>query len=116
MIDEKLLSDLLNAKQETPPPCDQELMTEGVSVLSFYGPRPWVIDIFVKAASLRAGAPIDWHFDGGNSNVVAFSEDLEKAKQALSDLMPTLEEAAKRIVRNKKVEFVGYEVGDVKWM
>lgn len=112
-IDKGLLKELLVVKREEPAPCAPEVWNEGEQVLRFAGPRMWMIEGYIRAASKKAGVPIDWHFAGGRAVVLALPKDKDKACQALRELMPTFQEAAKQAVARGDED--SYEVQVLDW-
>jgi hypothetical protein len=112
-LDEDLIEKLLSAENEQPGSCAQEVFDKGVQILRFAGPRSWMIEGYVLAASEKAGVPIDWHFAGGRAVVLALLKDDEKAHAALKSLMVTFMEAAHRSV--KRGDENAYEVQVLSW-
>lgn len=112
-IDQGLLEMFLDTERKVGPDCDQEIWRLGVQILRFAGPRSWMIETFVRAASEQAGIPMDWHFAGGRAVVLCLPGDKGKAMKSLMDLMPTLEEAAKRA--KARGDESAYEVQILEW-
>jgi hypothetical protein len=113
MIDEKLLKKLLGVEKTQPGRCVPKVWENGEQVLRLAGPRSWMIERYVKEAGKRAGVPLDWHFAGGRAVVLALRQDKEKACQALGELMPTFQEAAKQAVARGDEN--AYEVQILGW-
>lgn len=113
-IDEKLLKKLLEVKQPGQPDrCVQNVWEHGEQVLRLAGPDSWMIEGYIRAAAQKAGVPIDWHFAGGRAVVLVLPEDKEKARQALEELMPTFQEAARQAVAQGDAR--AYEVQILDW-
>ena len=55
---------------DTPPPCDQELFDQGVSVGLFDIPK-WTAEALCKGIAAATGARVDWHYIGGRVHVKA---------------------------------------------
>lgn len=112
-IDEKLLEELLGAEKVQPDECLPKVWKDGEQVLRLAGARSWMIEGYVRAAAKKAHVPIDWHFAGGRAVILALPEDKEKACQALRDLLPTFQEAARQAVARGDEDV--YEVQILHW-
>ena len=55
---------------DTPPPCDQELFDQGVSVGLFDMPK-WTAEALCKGIAAATGARVDWHYIAGRVHVKA---------------------------------------------
>ncbi len=109
---EETVSEILAAKPETPTSCNRKIFEEGDMVCVLAGPRMWHIEAFVKAVSKRAGVGLDWHFSGGQAQILAMPSDVSKAVEMLKELMPALEAASKSKVAKASG---GFELQVMSW-
>ena len=79
---------------DTPPPCDQELFDQGVSVGLFDIPK-WTAEALCRGIAAATEARVDWHYIGGRVHIKALP-----AARAPADSVQ--EDAARyRHLRNK---------------
>ena len=55
---------------DTPPPCDQELFDQGVSVGLFDIPK-WTAEALCRGIAAATEARVDWHYIGGRVHIKA---------------------------------------------
>lgn len=75
-----------------PEPCDARLFKDGkvIAVVGETGGSNH-FERLIRAASRRAGVPIDWHFAGGRAIVLAFEKDAQRATEAFkAEVYPVL--------------------------
>jgi hypothetical protein len=56
--------------EDTPPPCDQELFDQGVSVGLFDIPK-WTAEELCRGIAAATEARVDWHYLGGHVHIKA---------------------------------------------
>ena len=75
---------------DTPPPCDQELFDQGVSVGLFDIPK-WTAEALCRGIAAATEARVDWHYIGGRVHIKALP-----AARAPADSVPAVCEVAER--------------------
>ena len=66
---------------DTPPPCDQELFDQGVSVGLFDIPK-WTAEALCRGIAAATEARVDWHYIGGRVHIKALPAARAPAAQA----------------------------------
>jgi len=76
----------------TPPPCDQEIFENGEPVLVFHAPSN-AAENWVKSVAEKAQARVDWHYSGGDAQMLHLGDDESRARveAAIDELEPTLQ-------------------------
>ena len=69
------------APTDTPPPCDQELFDQGVSVGLFDIPK-WTAEALCRGIAAATEARVDWHYIGGRVHIKALPAARAPAAQA----------------------------------
>ena len=83
---------------DTPPPCDQELFDQGVSVGLFDIPK-WTAEALCRGIAAATEARVDWHYIGGRVHIKALP-----AARAQADRVQ--EDAARLDFLNDQVAYV----------
>ena len=66
---------------DTPPPCDQELFDQGVSVGLFDIPK-WTAEALCRGIAAATEARVDWHYIGGRVHIKALPASRAPADSA----------------------------------
>ncbi len=69
---------------DTPPPCDQELFDQGVSVGLFDIPK-WTAEALCRGIAAATEARVDWHYIGGRVHIKALPAARAPADSVLED-------------------------------
>ena len=69
---------------DTPPPCDQELFDQGVSVGLFDIPK-WTAEALCRGIAAATEARVDWHYIGGRVHIKALPAARAPADNVLED-------------------------------
>ena len=69
---------------DTPPPCDQELFDQGVSVGLFDIPK-WTAEALCRGIAAATEARVDWHYIGGRVHIKALPAARAPADRVLED-------------------------------
>ena len=70
-----------------PPPGDSKIFDEGIQVFFTDTIPSNAMENWVKQVAERSGQPVDWHFVGGSTRVLALG-DIERVQAAIAALMP----------------------------
>ena len=71
---------------DTPPPCDQELFDQGVSVGLFDIPK-WTAEALCRGIAAATEARVDWHYIGGRVHIKALPAARAPADSGQEDAM-----------------------------
>lgn len=85
---------LMNAKHFIPPPGNPAIFRDGIPMLTFAGPRSWMIEAWVATLAKREKIAMDWSFFGGRAVVRALPKDEARAREVLSSNLEDLKKAA----------------------
>ena len=69
---------------DTPPPCDQELFDQGVSVGLFDIPK-WTAEALCRGIAAATEARVDWHYIGGRVHIKALPAARAPAESVQED-------------------------------
>ena len=69
---------------DTPPPCDQELFDQGVSVGLFDIPK-WTAEALCRGIAAATEARVDWHYIGGRVHIKALPAARAQADSVQED-------------------------------
>ena len=83
----------------TPPPCDQELFDQGVSVGLFDIPK-WTAEALCRGIAAATEARVDWHYIAGRVHIKALPAARAPADSVLEDAYMLLQDVAACFTRD----------------
>lgn len=99
----------------TPPPCKTDIFRNGKNLCVVDGASN-AVEQWVKAIAKNANTRVDWHYSGGQANVLHLGDDAsrQRALEAVKELAPQLDGQILTIdgVRRKETDTVQKRTSD----
>lgn len=87
-------------RQSTLQQCDEEIMQKGHTVFYIPSWRKKDIENWVQEVAKRSGQKVDWHYSGGNANIIGLG-DLDKIRNTIKEMLPELNKSINEYKKNK---------------